>query len=136
MSSPTQRSLAYVRGGDWTAEVVEKTIRIPRGRTFKRDLFGCADILAWKAGRRPLLVQTTDATSVSKHLAKILALPHLRELLAVFTLEVHGWAKPTKMLRKYRLRVVTIQQTTDGVAVVQDGEFLQPLRALVTARGE
>jgi hypothetical protein len=43
--------------------------------------------------------------------AKIRASEHLPVLLDVFTFEVHGWAKPTKTRRQWRLRVVTIDAT-------------------------
>lgn len=105
-TSPTQRSLQYLRGGAWRVAVVEKWN--PHAR-IRQDLFGCGDLLAIKPGRRPLLVQATSASNVAARVTKIRELEHLPELLSVFGLEVHGWAKPTKTLRQWRLRVVTIR---------------------------
>lgn len=104
MSSPTARSLELLRERGYRADVVERTIRLPGGRMFKRDLFGGFDIVAVGNGEI-VLVQTTSGSNVSarlKKLADLEALPLLRE--AGVRLLVHGWMKPTKTLRTWRLR--------------------------------
>ncbi len=108
--SPTQRTLQVLRADGWTADVAEKFIRLPDHPAggFRRDLFGLADIVAVKEGERVLFVQTTDATSVSKHLDKIRELETLPVLLAVARVEVHGWAKPTKTRRRWMQRIVEV----------------------------
>jgi hypothetical protein len=101
MSSPTARSLAYLREQGWHAEVVERNERTPH-KTWKVDLFGFADVLAIRAGER-LLVQATDDTSVSKRVRKVADSPLVglvRE--AGFRIEVWGWR------RDGRLRVVDL----------------------------
>lgn len=86
--TPTERSLAFLRGRGYTVAVVEKWN--PHAR-IRQDLFGVLDLLAIKPGEI-LGVQTTDITSVSKRLQKIAdseVVPRLRE--AGMRLEVHGW---------------------------------------------
>ena len=63
--SPTQRTLKYLRDNGYTAVVVASWNAFSKTR---RDVF-CADILAFGHGE-VLLVNATDATSVSKRLAK------------------------------------------------------------------
>lgn len=110
-ASPTARTLAEMRKRGYPfVEVVEKTIRLPGGRMFKRDLFGGFDVIA--LGKREgaeraevVLVQTTSASNVASRLTKISelpALPALRE--ANVRLLVHGWDAPTKTRRLWRLR--------------------------------
>lgn len=43
VSSPSALSIGHARGLGYHVEGVEKTIRIPGGRTFKRDYMGVAD---------------------------------------------------------------------------------------------
>src|SRR5215472_3844766 len=75
MSSPTQRSLAYLRQNGWTACVVEKWNQYARVR---QDAFGFGDILAvhlddknWFDVRHIALVQTTTAANMAARRGKI-----------------------------------------------------------------
>lgn len=81
MSSPTARSLAEARDLGYEAEVVEKTIRIPGGRTFKRDLFGVIDILAVSA-TETLGIQASDGSNHSHRREKALESKKLAVWLA------------------------------------------------------
>jgi hypothetical protein len=72
-----QRSLQYLRSEGWSYCVVEKWLP-PRGDMkfgIRIDAFGFGDILACKPGEGTALIQTTDWTSISKHMIKILAEP-------------------------------------------------------------
>jgi len=73
--SPTQRTLKHLRDQGWTAVVVASWNAFSKTR---RDVW-TADILAYRDGN-VLLVNATDATSVSKRLAKAQASP-----------EAQGW---------------------------------------------
>jgi hypothetical protein len=106
--SPTSRSLELLRERGYEPWVVEQSVRAGR-LVFKRDLFNAWDIFA--VGKTPatrgelVLVQTTSADNVAARLTKISAnlfVPLLRE--AGIRLLVHGWAKPTKTIRTWRLR--------------------------------
>lgn len=103
-ASPTQRSMEVLRERGYQVDVVERTFRLPGGRMFKRDLFGGFDLAAVGNGEL-VLVQTTSADNVAARITKITdlpALPLLRE--AGIRLLVHGWMKPTKTIRTWRLR--------------------------------
>lgn len=88
--SPTQRSLAFLRGRGYMVAVVEKWN--PHAR-IRQDLFGILDLVAIKEGET-LGVQTTTLGNVSSRLDKITqseATPILRD--ANWRIEVHGWRK-------------------------------------------
>jgi hypothetical protein len=88
--SPTQRSLAFLRGRGYLVAVVEKWN--PHAR-IRQDLFGCLDLVAIKDGET-LGVQTTSASNVAARVQKIAeaeATPLLRS--AGWKIEVHGWRK-------------------------------------------
>jgi hypothetical protein len=88
--TPTQRSLALLRRGGWTAEVVERWNSHAR---IRHDLFGCIDILAVRDGET-LGVQTTSGSGVSARLRKLVGLPVLDTLhRAGWCVQVHGWRK-------------------------------------------
>jgi len=90
MSSPTQRTLAYLRKQGYTAVVTERWNQFAKVR---QDLFGIVDVLAVKPGET-LGVQCTSYENVSARVNKIAdheSTPRLRE--AGWTLHVHGWTK-------------------------------------------
>lgn len=90
MTSPTQRSLAYLRAAGWTAEVVERWN--PHARV-RHDLFGFIDIMAVR-GSETLAVQTTSGSGVSARLRKIAEQPRLADVRAAgWLVHVHGWRK-------------------------------------------
>lgn len=90
MSSPTQRSLAYLREQGWLAEVVERWN--PHARV-RKDLWGFVDILALREGET-LGVQATSGTNVAARIAKIASAEHVGAVRrAGWRIEVHGWRK-------------------------------------------
>jgi hypothetical protein len=68
-TSPTQRSLAYLRKLGYLAEKVEQRLPIP-DRFVTRDLFNFIDLIAID-GKRIIGVQTTTMANASKHRTKI-----------------------------------------------------------------
>jgi hypothetical protein len=90
MSSPTQRSLAYLRKHGYHVAIVEKWNPYVR---IRQDLFGCIDLIAIKPGQT-LAVQTTSGSHVSGRADKIRGLEALTWMQeAGWTVAVHGWAK-------------------------------------------
>jgi len=95
-TSPTQRSLKYLRDCGWIACVVEKYNRFAKVR---QDAFGFGDILACRVIRlsqlrQIALVQTTTATHMSDRKKKILSLPtYLDWKTAGGLIILHGWSK-------------------------------------------
>lgn len=88
--TPTERSLAFLRGRGYLVAVVE---RWNAHAKIRQDLFGVLDLLAVKPGEI-LGVQTTSGSNVSARLNKFAdseVAPKLRE--AGMRLEVHGWTK-------------------------------------------
>ena len=92
MSTPTSRSLEFLRGQGYTAEVVERYNSFTRRRN---DFLGFADILAFKIGVRGVLaVQTTSGSNASARIEKIRQEPKAGLWLAAGNqIVVHGWAK-------------------------------------------
>lgn len=89
MSSPTQRSLAWLRSREYQAAVVERWNQFAKVR---QDLFGFIDLLAIRDGEI-LAVQAT-ASGVAARIDKIVAEPRSRHWLnAGGLIEVHGWSK-------------------------------------------
>lgn len=102
MTSPTQRSLKYLRDAGWLAWVVEKWIPQARKRS---DLWGIADILAIR-GADILAVQTTSDSNVSARVKKIRDhenTPFVRK--AGIAIHVHGWKKAGT---RWSVRVVDV----------------------------
>ena len=92
--TPTARSLKHHRALGHVAEVVEKTIRLPGGRVFKRDLWGFGDVLIMDGLPGSLIVQCCVTGDQSKRLAKIQAEPHSQRWLSAGNrVVVEGWAK-------------------------------------------
>lgn len=89
-TSPTQRSLAHLRGLKYRVAVVEKWN--PHAR-IRQDLFGVVDLLAIRDGET-LAVQATSGSNVSSRVKKIAeaeATPDIRR--AGWRFLVHGWSK-------------------------------------------
>lgn len=90
MTTPTQRTLKRLREAGWEAAVVEKWN--PHAR-IRQDLFGFADVLAFKPGQTPILCQVTT-TGTAARIRKIKEEPRaLSALKSGFRIEVHGWRK-------------------------------------------
>jgi len=95
MSSPTQRSLKYMRDIGFIAQVVERYNPYAKVRV---DLFGFIDIVAIDTIKSQLVgVQVTSQSNVSARIKKIQGLEtpdYWRN--AGGRIEVHGWAKKGK----------------------------------------
>lgn len=90
MSSPTQRSLKYLRGEGYLADVVEKWIP---GANIRRDLFGFIDILAIREAEI-VGVQATSGGNVSARVSKIAEHDNVGAVRkAGIRIVVHGWRK-------------------------------------------
>jgi hypothetical protein len=115
VSSPTQRSLKYLRDQGFLVAIVEHWNHFAN---IRQDLFGFADILAVHPGRGiTLAVQTTSGSNVSARRTKLTACANVATCLkAGWLIHVHGWAK-RKVKRggkayRYELRTVEIEQRT------------------------
>jgi hypothetical protein len=101
-SSPTQRSLEYLREQGYFCAIVEKWNSFTKQR---QDLWGWCDILAIRKGE-VLAVQVTS-TGVAERIKKIQDSPTVALVRdAGIRIEVHGWRKNTK--GRYVLRVEDI----------------------------
>lgn len=101
-SSPTQRSLEYLREQGYFCAVVEKWNAFTKQR---QDLWGWCDILAIRKNE-VLAVQVTS-TGVAERIKKIQDSPTVALVRdAGIRIEVHGWRKNTK--GRYVLRVEDI----------------------------
>ena len=67
--TPTQRSLAYLRKAGYTVAVVE---HFNHFIGIRQDLFGFADLLAFRPGMPVMLVQTTTGSNVAARRTKVL----------------------------------------------------------------
>lgn len=101
-SSPTQRSLEYLREQGYFCAIVEKWNSFTKQR---QDLWGWCDILAIRKGE-VLAVQVTS-TGVAERIKKIQDSPTVAFVRdAGIRIEVHGWRKNVK--GRYVLRVEDI----------------------------
>jgi hypothetical protein len=83
--------MQHLRGDGWTVEVVERWVP---GANIRRDLLGCADLLAIKPGTPPLLIQATSDSHHAHRVNKAKAEPRLRTWLqSGGGFEVWSWAK-------------------------------------------
>lgn len=96
--TPTVLSRRMLEADGWRVDVVEQTIR-GAGVTFRRDLWGFADLLCLR-GEDVLAVQVTSASNVSSRVKKIES-DDLSEVVALVRaagigIVVHGWRRDTK----------------------------------------
>lgn len=92
-TSPTQRSLKYLRAQGYTVAITEKWN--PHARV-RQDLFGFIDMIAIKDGVT-LAIQTTSSSSFSVRRKKIEGHENLPLVLAAgWQVTVHGWRKNSK----------------------------------------
>lgn len=92
MTSPTQRSKAFLQEQGFTVAIVEhwnSHVRI------RQDMFGVFDLVAIRPGGPIAAVQTTTAAGgAAKRLAKILATEAAKTWLeAGGTISIHSWSK-------------------------------------------
>ena len=89
-TSPTQRSLKYLRESGYTVAIVEYFNYFTKRR---HDLFQFADLLAIRENE-VLLVQVTSGSNVSARIKKITENEHIAAVRkAGMRVEVHGWRK-------------------------------------------
>ncbi len=101
-TSPTQRSLKYLREQGYLCEVVEKWNTFTKQR---KDLWGWCDILAIRENE-VLAVQVT-ASAVANRIKKIQESETVASVRkAGIRIEVHGWRKNSK--GKYVMRIEDI----------------------------
>jgi hypothetical protein len=124
-----RRSLALLRREGYRTAVVERWNAHVR---IRQDCYGFMDGLAIAADRPgALAVQATDITSLAAHREKLRALPAPKGctasnaviwLQAGNRIELHGWARPTKTRRTWRVvrELVTL-------------EMLRPISAVAVA---
>jgi len=109
MTSPTARSLAYLRKKGYIAEVVERFNYFTKQR---KDLFNVIDLIAVRGESSGVLgVQSTSRGDTQKRVRKCEAEPMIRVWLkAGNKLEVHGWGIMGKKgkRKKYEIKVVEI----------------------------
>lgn len=120
----TSRSLSYLRKNGYIAGVVEQNVRYPsrelQGKTvtFKRDLFGFADILAVRQEDRCVtFVQTTTSSHQADRIQKIAGIPHVCTLIrAGCKIHVHGWAKkgPRGGAKNWHVTITEVELDEDG----------------------
>lgn len=90
-TSPTQRSLKYLRDQGYLVAVTERWNPFAK---IRQDLFGFIDLLAIR-GNETLAVQTTSGDNVSARVDKITALQSSKLWLESPNrkIVVHGWSK-------------------------------------------
>ena len=99
MSSPTARSLDYLRKAGYSACVVEKWVPSGpagfKGPIITRDAFNFGDILAVRVGMPgALLVQTTTGSNAAARVDKIRGIAEAGIWLAAGNqIHVHSWRK-------------------------------------------
>lgn len=132
MSNTTQ-SLDMMRKLGALCQVVEQTIRIPGGRTFKRDLFGCIDILCVLNGAM-IGIQACSRVDHNKRLQKALEEPRLRQWLTVDTnyFEVHSWAKqgPRGKVKHWNCRAQPVLLDEHGQVEAQEPYIPQHMKRI------
>ena len=89
--SPTQRSKAYLEKAGYSVAIVEKWNQWAKIRV---DLFGFADLLAFRVGVPIMLVQTTTASNLAARRTKLLNNQDAKRWVqAGGECVLHGWAK-------------------------------------------
>jgi hypothetical protein len=115
MTSPTARTLAFLRGCGHAADVVERWLpRVNR----RRDLFGCIDVIAVRRGEAGVLaVQATSLANVSARLVKAKGRPELWTWLSAGNrFSVFGWYRRAG---KWRVKIVALRSADLAAVVVQ-----------------
>ena len=109
MTSPTAKSLDYLRKQGYTCAVVEKFNSFTKKRI---DLFGVIDIVAVKSTEKGVLgVQVTSRGNIQSRYQKCLEEPRIRVWLdAGNRLQVHGWGIMGKSgkRKKYDVKVLDV----------------------------
>lgn len=120
--TPTARTLAECRRRGWLVQNVEQTIRIPGGRTFKRDLFGVIDLVCVTPSGI-LGIQATGGGHNAARRDKILAEPRAKCWLeAGASLSIWNWEKQgargkrkTWTLREVAITVADFNEAKEAI---------------------
>lgn len=89
--TPTQRSLAWLRRAGYICAIVEHWNPFAR---IRQDLFGFADLIAFKTHMPILLVQTTGDGHLQDRVKKILANPIAKAWIeSGHEIRVESWGK-------------------------------------------
>lgn len=107
MSSPTQRTLRYLRDQGYAADVTERWI--PQARK-RKDLWGFCDVAALHpAHPGVLLVQTTSASNHAARRTKLANLATVQlALQAGCRVQIISWRKSART-RRYEPRVEAVE---------------------------
>lgn len=118
LSSPTARTLAWLREQGWDADVVERWVP---GANVRRDFLGFADILAIR-GEATLAVQACSATDVAKRVAKVRSSATAPHWLAspARKLWIVGWRKYAKRVDGRHWRPI-VRELTGGAHQSKSG---------------
>ncbi len=125
MTSPTARSLEFLRKSGCIACVVERWI--PKAN-IRKDAFGIGDILAARRGEPgALLVQSTTRANLAARVAKAKQCGELKTWLAApgNRFECHGWECRAGRWKCHRVEL----KGEDLAAVVIEGQKRRPRRA-------
>ena len=114
-TSPTARSLAFLRRNGWCAAVVEKWL--PQAN-LRQDVWGFGDVLAAHPGDRVvMLVQVTTIDHVAHRLTKARSKPELAAWLrAGGVFEIHGWVCRGG---RWQVKRVAVQSEDLGDVVIE-----------------
>lgn len=101
--TPQERTAHVLKGHSFVGGTVEMLIRIPGGRTFRRDFIGCVDQI-FVRGAVTLAIQSTTLSNSSARIQKSIDVPALTEWLSGNhrAFEVWGWRKLTRGLPRPR----------------------------------
>ena len=121
--TPTARSLQYIRGMGFTAQVVERFNPFAKVR---QDLFGCIDLIACIPAVGILGIQACAGASHAARRAKAIAEPRLRDWMRCGgKFEVWSWTKrgPRGKRKAWSLRrdVVCIDELAEVAGPSVDG---------------
>ena len=122
-TSPTQRTLAFLRAAGHTVAITEKWNQFSKTR---QDLFGFLDLVALHPGDKGVLgVQTTSGTNHAARLTKLLAIPAAKLWVETGNrLWVMSWSKcgarGKRKLWTPRIEKVEIGQFSEGIRHVSE----------------
>lgn len=112
MSSPTTRSLVYIRNQGYIASITERWNPFAH---IRQDLFNFIDIIGFNIERKEFVgIQTTSQSNVSARIEKVKGISDaLHWLQAGGKIYVHGWALKgkagTRKTWKVTVREITLK---------------------------
>jgi hypothetical protein len=119
--SPSSRTYERLRELGATYQKVEQFVKLPGGAGFRRDLFGCIDIVALMEGAI-VGIQATDSSNHSKRVAKALQAPNLVTWLQHGgRFQVWSWGKSTSgkwVERIQEIRIPAKELKAAGVVAI------------------